>query len=1213
MDLRERAPPLPVVAATSMEFVKQERSLSVRSTESSSGGGLPLPSSSSSGHFRLGKRTSFKPPLNKDPIPSASIAGGGDDVTVASTEFTVSSGSSRQDAQDLQSVAGASIRSGGSGGGASGTGSVRSSFNSRQSKTLIRKSSRDSVRLSELTVNKLQFARLGKLYGRDRECKRLQDAWQDVRTASAAAVAANAEPSMMESVSKGLGNGGGGNKKASVRRFVTVAGSSGTGKSTLVDTLKRSVQREGGFFLQGKFPQQMRLSRQSVEPYAAFAAACSDLCETIISLYDTDHPRKDYKFTMAEFREKLDQELGADACVLTRVIPALLQILKFDATGTSSDDAGDSIGYREAHHQFKYAFRRFIRAVSTFGPVVLVIDDLQWADVASMELLETLLTDRESSAFLAIGCYRDDDMYSAMPHLTSIDTLKEASNLDCNLRVDTIPVGNLDVERVNELLVDLLSSAEDEALGLAECVHKKTLGNIFFVIQFLTLLQDSELLVFNFGAMKWTWDLNKVQESTAATENVVSLMKNKMMTLPESVERVLPMMACLGSTFSVSVLELVVNHFAPEWNEAESDSERAVLEQSLESLTVQLLTRCESEGLIESAGSGVVCESYRWVHDKIQEAAFSLITEEDLQDLKLELGRTLYEGFGPDDLEKNLFTVANLLICENPCDDSLPRQQPIQVAKLYLRAGIKTIENSAFEQAAGYLASGIELLPPDHWQSEYDLSLDLFSSAAEADYCIGNFDRMRMYCDVVIRQTNRPLLDKRRVYNVLMDSHAAERRFPEALALARPILAQLGCKFPNWGVTFHVVLGIIRIKSMLKKRTVAEMVSDLPTMQNEEELWMMSMLDKFTTSAYLGKSDLLPLGIFRGLHASLNGGLSLISPVMFSLVALSLSAFVSDYKGGLDFANQAIELLKHVKSSRKIECRVLFVTHGFVIPWLYPMKLSVKPLLTAYETGMIMGDTDSASWAIYFSIDQAFRTGTCLDVVAADCEFYAEQLREVKQLKMQLLHVWQACRNLSGEDPFNGSLSGAVMQQDEFLDEAKHDRAHQFVAIYRLVMYLAFVFGDHQLVYDCIKMTKMDKGAYEKAMPGMASLVTLYAFNGLSMIALYRETQNRKALKLAKKFAAKIKAWALVGVRRLRVLHLVNRMKSVSPLSLPLTFFDCTLAEPERRSLRQPVRCRVRVHERWRAHGQPPVRGRRPVRRAPRLDARPGTGPRALR
>jgi predicted ATPase len=1084
------------------------------------------------------------------------------------------------------SVAGAAAGGRGEGGTATTlTGSLRQSKTGQAPGQKVRKPSK-SKRLSGLTVNKLQFNKLGHLYGREKECRLLKGAWEDVRSnhslSSGKHVIAGGGGGSQEELGSGntaekgsvhkvpvknnneqgqslakagadkprdveedgseneesdgilrlaspylqgaqqagggiTGTGGLGGAGAfghesfreghasfrgevaatathsTVRRLVTVRGESGTGKSALIESIRGQVFRGGGFFIQGKFPQQLRLSRQSVEPYAAFIYACNELCELVVSIDAPTEPSvpsagwyedrasinysKYFKFTLHEFRERLTRDLASEARVLTRVIPGLRQVLKADDLAVESGD--DMIGYLEGHHQLKFAFRRFLRTVATFGPVVLAIDDLQWADVASMELLEALVTDRENSSLMVIGCYRDDAVYGNMPHVKGLENIQSIAEQDATLKFDSIPIGNLAVEQVNELLVDLLSSNASDTLGLAECVHRKTLGNIFFVIQFLTMLQDSDLLLFNFGMMKWVYNLEEVQLSTAATQNVVMLMKNKMQKLPESIGFHLPIMACLGSSFSLPLFSLLVKHVVV--TKAAEDLVANVPEEPQSSMASRLIARCIEEGLIEPAGKEGDVQLYQWVHDKIQEAAFTLVNESELQNLKLHLGKILFEEFKSVELERNLFTVANLLSAESDDPMSLPRQQPVEVSKLFLRAGVKTIENSAFEQAAGYLKRGIDLLPQDHWQRHYDLSLDLFSTAAEANYCTGSFDTMRQYCNAVTQQKDRPLVDMRRVYCVLIESTGNTIGHPEALQLCKDLLSKLGVNFPKRAITLHVLAGLFYVKSTLKKATSHELTAKLPMMSDQTKQWRMWLLDKFVHYTYLLKSSYLPLGIFKGLTLTMSDGVNLYAPVTFALVSLILPS-VNDFTGAHAFADQANELLKHIKGSRKVESRVLFLTHTFAYPWLRPIPLSVKPLLTGYEVGMATGDTESAAWSIFISLEYSFRSGMPLETLVADCSFYCDQLRDVKQLRiMAVIRVlWQSALHLSGENSFDGTLTGDIVQQEKELREAGDYEAYLCTSMLRMLMYVQFVLGTHHLVHQSILKTDMHKGGYEK-------------------------------------------------------------------------------------------------------------------------------------
>jgi predicted ATPase len=597
-----------------------------------------------------------------------------------------------------------------------------------------------------------------------------------------------------------------------------------------------------------------------------------------------------------------------------------------------------------------------------------------------------------------------------------------------------------------------------------------------------------------------------------------------MRRLPASVGYVLPIMACLGSTFHEPLLAVVVDRVGPP---PEEESENVLAgEPDRPRKVCELLAACIEEGLIEPGALDRGVETYQWVHDKIQETAFTLLSDEDIQALKFRMGIVLLEGLGEHDLDRYIFTVVDLLSAE--ASDQQSFEDPVEIAKLYLRAGVKTVENSAFDQAGGYLARGIDLLPAGHWNTNSDLSLELFSVAAQADFCSGNFDRMSTYCDEVVRQDSITLVDKRRVYNAIIDAKCCECTVL-AHDICREILTMVGVYFPRFAVTFHVICGMVNLKGTLKKATdLPSLLSDVPDMDDEMKLWTMVLLDKFATYAYLSKSPLLPLAIFKGFHMSLTDGVTFISPVMFSLVGLSLAAFVQDYKGGADFADEAVAMLKRVKGSRQVEARVLMVIHGFVLHWQRPIQLSTKPLLTAYEGGMAIGDTESASWSAIMYIEFTLRSGGVLDDVLADCVFYGEQMRDVKQLNSldTLCQLWQALLHLTGANPFNGKLSGDVANPGIAL---RHE--HFFATHYRWQMYVAFVLGEYELVYDTIIKTKQHKHFYEEILPGTLGICHLYAYNGLAMISLFRDKKQRKFLRLAKKFTSKIHGFALAGVR----------------------------------------------------------------------------------
>jgi predicted ATPase len=1132
-----------------------------------------------------------------DDLPSRSSVGGGA-ASVRRSVTSVGSDLTRDPSSSLSKLfAGATSSS------ASSPLSL-SSFFSRRPMSLssyLSTSSQSRWKLQELTVNKLQFSNLARLYGRESECRRLEEAWEDVRASfqrrhdgrGIGLDKSSAEQSLVVVADAAYSQGGGGGAAAVVeapapniapfrRRFVAISGEPGAGKTSLAGALRSNVVRSGGLFVLGKFPQPSVAasapttppSSDTTEPFSAFAQATARLCKSVIDHYSSQSwqqrndpaplggamasraTRVGSLSSLARFRDQLGTEIGPDASLVIRVIPESVQLLSSQGGSSGSNgpnlpisfsepafECDVSAGLKETQHQFKHAFRRFIRAVTRIAPLVLVLDDMQWADAASLDLLEALLSDRETSSLMVVGCYRSTTCEDSFPDHdpikqgnqnspleTCIQAILALSTLDRSLTFDSIVVENLSVVQINDLLMDLLSLPASETLNLAYCVHKKTRGNIFFVIKYLQMLEETALLEYNICALKWTFDLSAIRDSTFATENVVHLVKRKLERLPAATVEVLPIMACLGSTFSLRSFELIVDRIPTmdvlKSRDGSEDPTRFPTDTP-RSLAVRYLSQCEEEGLIEMRNDHGKA-MYQWVHDKIQEAAFSLLSEGFLRNLKRTMGKILWQGFDSVELEDNIFLVSRLLSMS-----ASDGERSKELSNLFLRAGVKAVERSAFDIASGFLRSGIDQLSENPWEVDSKLSLDLFSTAAEVEFCLGNLELTKHHCDEVIRRENLPFLDKRRAYNVLIACAFAKQRKDDAFALCKDLLSKLGCRFPQRAVPLHVAAGIFRVKSSLKRYTGHESINQLPILEDEKNRWMMTLLDKLATCAYLTNPLLLPLIVFKGLHITLKAGLCEYAPPMFASIGFLMTAFVGDFQAGQAFADKAIELLGRVKAARKVEARVLFLTHTFILHWTRPVSLSLKPLLTAFQSGVATGDTESASCGICFYIDHAFRTGKPLQELIEDCEFYSESIKESQQMNFLVVveYLWQTFKFLTGNNKFAGSFRGDIVDSDKVLREVSRENYDVlFFGIKRLEMYVAFVLGQYRHVYDLIILTRTHQWSYEKVFPGIFGLCHLYTFNGLSMINLYRVTKEKRHLRIARKFASQIKKWTTKGV-----------------------------------------------------------------------------------
>jgi predicted ATPase len=781
---------------------------------------------------------------------------------------------------------------------------LASSFTNRKSETV-----------ENLTVNKLRYSSLG-LHGRDKEKEILNTCLVNVAA-----------------------------KDNNIKRaMVFIKGFSGTGKSALSESMMARTKSLNGLYIKGKFDLHLR-----DEPYSGIAAACRGICGDILML--RDHPAQEGSSTGRSFQEihdKLIDGLGAEIHLLTKVIPELSEIVGDQQTRSETEGATEHHGnQQEAEARFNYIFRGFIRVITSyFAPLVMVLDDLQWADVGSLELMDVLITDRDTSNFMIIGLYRSNEVddYHIMSKI--LRDLKEKSKEE-DFDISEIELGNLGVDEVNCVIMDLLSLDDSsKAIGLAEICHKRTLGNAFFLIAFIAMLREEGLLDFNLGLFKWVWDVTKIESETGASSNVVDLMKRKMTKSPADFCQLLSMAACLGSSFDVAKLGLV-------WNDHCQHSKRNIQHDDDNTMLEHWLSLAIEEGYLDRCGA---CD-YQWSHDKVQEAAFSLVSAEKLGDFKFRVGDILLQQLSEKECDDSIFVVVNLLY--EGSASALEDLKRIRLAELHLQASQKAAIFSAFSSSAKFARRGIDLLPGDRWTNHCELTLDLFSTAAESYGYLGNVDSMESFCNEVLKQ-DIPLLDKLRVYNVLVSSMTNSGRHAEAAVLILEILRQLGCKFPKSSASrsLATLASLAKARATLNSRTPEE-IAKMPTIKDSLQIETMKLLGKLATCSHLCGSNLALLPIMRKIRLTLRYGLCEVSPPAFAALGAIMSGVLGDLQAGSRIGDYSLLLLAKVKSKHTFS-RTTFILFRYVFSSTRPFRSLFKSFLEGYGNGLTSGDNESA-------------------------------------------------------------------------------------------------------------------------------------------------------------------------------------------------------------------------------------------------------------
>ncbi|WP_437522065.1 AAA family ATPase [Sorangium sp. So ce726] len=599
--------------------------------------------------------------------------------------------------------------------------------------------------------------------------------------------------------------------------LVLVSGYSGIGKSSLVAELHGPAVRERGSFLSGKFEQLKR-----DVPYHAFLQAFRGLVQEILCVSEE---------ALERWRERLLEALGPNGSLLADVLPELEPLL-------GPQPPVPELPVAEARHRFHATLLRFVAACACREhPMVLFLDDLQWADAASLQLLEQLVTSTGTPHLLLIGAYRDNEVGPAHPlRLTLSDAQKRGALLT------DIVLAPLSAAHVGALVAGAVHARTEEVEPLSQLVYEKTGGNPFFVLQFLFELHQERLITFDPEQRVWRWDIAAIRDKRF-TDNVVELMVGKLKRLSSPAQDALKLAACLGGGLSLDALAVVANRPAEALREPLEEAAR--------------------EGLLLCRGS-----SYRFLHDRVQQAAYSLIPAGQLAEVHLRIGQLLLKGRSPEEREEALFDIvghlnrgAVLLRSQVERDD---------LAALNLRAGRKAKAAAAYQSATALFAAGLSLLAPDRWEARYELAYDLTLEHAHCAYATGGFEQAEQLLGELLERA-RTKLERAAVVELAIALYATRGQCARAVELG------LSC-LRAWDIELSLPITDAQVEEesesvwqALGDRAIESLIH-LPQMTHPELKVAMRVLIGMTVPSFFVDQNLHYLLLVRMVKLSLRHG-----------------------------------------------------------------------------------------------------------------------------------------------------------------------------------------------------------------------------------------------------------------------------------------------------------------------------------------------------
>jgi predicted ATPase/signal transduction histidine kinase len=831
--------------------------------------------------------------------------------------------------------------------------------------------------------------------------------------------------------------------------LVLVSGYSGIGKSSVVNELHKVLVPPRGLFASGKFDQYKRDI-----PYGTLAQAFQNLLRPILGQSEANLSRWQYT---------LQEALGANGALIINLVPELELIIGKQPTVADLTPL-------ETQKRFQMVFRRFVNVFARQEhPLALFLDDLQWLDAATLDLLEHLVTHPEMRYLLVVGAYRDNEVHPFDPLMRTLDEIRRSAR-----RVSEVALAPLALRDVERLIADSLHCEREHAQPLSQLVQEKTAGNPFFVIQFISVLAEEGLIALDRSTKAWTWDLASIR-AKGFTDNVVDLMVGKLRRLPTMTVNALKLLACLGNSAEIANLGVIGG-----------ETQTTIDSHMWEAARAGLVLRLDA--------------SYAFLHDRVQEAAYSLISVDQRVADHLRIGRCLVASMSGEALTQQIFDVVNQF---NQGVALISDSGEIEmVAELNQRAGSKAKASTAHAAACRYFAAGTALLGPSGWVTRYDLAFDLALGLAECTYLSSRFDEAEeLVAELLHRAASA--IDKAAAYRLKINLHFVKSEYRQAVDAALECLRLFGIDMPARPSGDEVHAEYRKIWLNLGDRQIESLI-DLPRTSSPEVGAVMRVLTALTSPAFCTDRNLFYLQIFHMVNLSLTRGMTNASPHGYGWLGWILGYEFRRHDDGCRFGKLALDLVD--TRGFDIDPAKVQYAMGLIVSWMKPLAISIDFFRAACRSGVETGDLIFATYAASEVLIRLILTGVALDEVWRESETLvgvANRLgfREATDLIVSQQRFIAAMR---GRTASVSTFTDAAFDEPAFEAQFTADRMPLMVAWYWILKLGArFISGDHAQAFDAMEKAKQ----LLWATPGEIQLLDYHFYSALTLASLVATEQ----------------------------------------------------------------------------------------------------------
>ncbi len=835
--------------------------------------------------------------------------------------------------------------------------------------------------------------------------------------------------------------------------FVVLSGYSGIGKSALVHEFLRIARKSGGRCAYGKFDQYKRST-----PYSALLQALSFIVKRTLAESEEE---------ILAWKDRILECLKGNVQLMIDMIPEVERI-------TGIQPAVSRLPPKEDQIRFDTTLLDFIQLFAIRSqPLVLFIDDLQWAEAASLKLLEHLSADVGKRCIFLIAAYTDNEAENEHLLKLTLANIKKSVN-----QIKEIQLKPLESWHINTLLSSALHSSPDITMPLAKICHEKTRGNPFFLIQFLYSLKDEGVLWFDRDQKRWVWNENEINQKSVM-ENVVAVMIKKIGKLPTETIEILKAAACINNSFDAQALSIIMG-------------------KSLESIKRDLYKAVEEGLLILKA------DEYRFVHDRIQQAAYSFLEPETDGIIHLKIGRLLLENTPESELDDRIFEIADHM---NYAIELITSEEDRHIlVQLNFNAGKRAKGSSAYERALEYFQFALRLLEKDCWKKSYHSTLELFIEAAQAAYACTLYDLMETLAKQAI-ENSKDVLDQARAYEVMIEAYTMKNDLRKAVDTASYALRFLGVRLPRNPNILHVILSYLKTRYLLRGKTFEDIIQ-LGPLKEPRKLMAVKILNSVGVAAHSWSFRMIALITFVSTNLCIKYGNTQESLVVYSAYGYILYGMMGKAEEGYKFGKLAMEFLKKFPQHR-FESKVTLLFNMIIRHGMEPLKKTLIDFPSSYLSGFASGDLLSAGSNILQYFQYSYYSGRELPQIIKEAEQHWNAL--LKTGHTSAINVvrgtMQTILNLKGDSADPCRLAGTYYDRDRMIMSVKgaNDRTNMF-NLYLNEMVLLFYFGRQEEALENISLSE----EYQDGACGTFSIPLMKFYKALILMANYRAMPRRR-------------------------------------------------------------------------------------------------------